>query len=146
VAYAEYALGVLKLRSGDSAAAESWLRQALAIRRSTTQDAPRETVRTLVWLGQAQGARDPAGALATMLQADSLARAKLSTGDPVRSRAAIGLAVALARRGRTAEAEPMYRRAMVALAARIGDTHPFVSAACDAGRASGLEAGNVCAD
>jgi hypothetical protein len=40
----------------------------------------------------------------------------------------------------------MYRRAMVALAARIGDTHPFVSAACDAGRASGLEAGNVCAD
>ena len=145
VAYAEYALGVLALRKNDPAAAEAWLRQALEIRRASLQDSPRETVRTLVWLGQAQRARSPAASLATMLEADSLAAATLSAGDPVRSRAAIGLAVTLALRGRTVEAEPMYRRAMAALAARIGDTHPFVHAACEAGRASGLEASDICA-
>ena len=144
VGYSLYALGVLELRRGDPAAAERWLRQGLAIRRTTTEDSPRETVRTLIWLAQAQDARAERGALATMRQADSLARATLRAGDPVRSRAAIGLAVALARRGRAAEVEPMFRRAMAALAGQIGDAHPFVHAACEAGRASGLEAGRVC--
>ena len=79
-----------------------------------------------------------------MGQADSLARATLAPGDPVRSRAAIGLAVSLARHGRASDAQPLYRSALAALAERIGDLHPFVQAACAAGRASGLHGGAVC--
>jgi eukaryotic-like serine/threonine-protein kinase len=144
VAYGLYALGVLDLRRGDPAAAERDLRQALAIRRATAEDSPRETVRTLIWLSQAQLARSEAEAGATMREADSLARATLAPGDPVRSRAAVGYAVVLARAGRMVAAEPAYRDAMDSLVARLGDTHPLVRAACEAGSASGLAAGRVC--
>jgi tetratricopeptide (TPR) repeat protein len=144
VAYALYALGVLALHRGDAPAAEGWLRQALAIRRSTTGDAPRETARTLVWLGEAQLAREETAALATMQEADSLAAATLDPLDPVRSRAAIGLALALARRGDSARAAPMYLRAVTNLAGRIGDRHPFVRTACVEGRAARLDGGTAC--
>ncbi|HKK27943.1 MAG TPA: tetratricopeptide repeat protein [Gemmatimonadota bacterium] len=146
VGYALYALGVLDMQRRDAPAAEAWFRKALAIRRATSGDAPRETARTLVWLGAAQMARGEAAAGATLREADSLARATLATADPVRTRAAIGLAEAEARAGDRASVEPAYREALASLAARIGPAHPFVRDACATGRAAGLDGGATCAE
>jgi len=145
VGYALYALGVLAMRRGDASGAETRFREALAIRRTASGDAPRETVRTLVWLGEAQMARGAPAARASFREADSLARATLAPADPVRTRAAIGLAEAVARAGDAAAAEPAYRGAVAALAARIGPDHPFVREACETGRAAGLDGGASCA-
>ncbi len=144
VGYAMHALGVLDLRRGDLAAAERWLRQALAIRETTTEDSPRETVRTLVRLGQVQLARREPDTEPTYERADSLARARLAPTDPVRERATVGLSLALARDGRRRVADTMYLHAMSALAARLGALHPLVEQDCAAGENEGLEAGTVC--
>jgi serine/threonine-protein kinase len=146
VAYSLNALGVLSLHRGDAPAAEAWFRQALAIRRPITGDSPRETARTLVWLAQAQAARGEPGSESTIRDADSLARARLDPNDPVRIRAAIGLALALERRGDSAAAAPLFSRSVTALAARIGTAHPFVRQACAAGKATGLDGGADCAN
>ncbi|HEY7235591.1 MAG TPA: serine/threonine-protein kinase, partial [Gemmatimonadaceae bacterium] len=60
LAYPLHSLGILALDRGDPRAAEGWFRQALAIRRRGG-DAPRETVRTLVRLAQAQLAAGDTG-------------------------------------------------------------------------------------
>ncbi len=138
VGYAEHALGVLAFHRGDLPQAESWLQRAKTLRESTKGDSPRETARTLVRLGQVQMARHERGALATYREADSLARATLDSLDPVRSRAAVGLAIALAGRGERPIADTMYSRAVAALAGRIGAEHPIVREDCAAGRAVGL--------
>ncbi len=145
VAYSLNALGILALRRGDARAAEDWFRQALAIRITGTGDSPRETARTLIWLSQAQAARGEPAAAATIRQADSLARATLAPDDPVRIRAAIGLALAIARQGDRSAAAPLFSGALAALAARVGAAHPFVRQACADGIALGLSGGAGCA-
>jgi hypothetical protein len=62
----------------------------------------------------------------------------------VRSRAAIGLALAEARRGDTADAAPLYTSAVKALSDRIGGDHPFVREACTEGDSLRLAGGGVC--
>ncbi len=144
VGYAEHALGVLYLHHGDLARAEQWLGRARALREGTRGDSPRETARTLVRLGQVQLARQEPAALATYREADSLARATLDSLDPVRSRAAAGLAIVLAGRGERAVADTMYTRAMTALVGRIGAQHPIVREDCAAAGGAGLRDASVC--
>jgi tetratricopeptide (TPR) repeat protein len=143
LAYPLHSLGILALNRGDPRAAEGWLRQALAIRRHGG-DAPRETARTLVRLAQARLAAGDTPVETILREADSLARARIEPDDPVRSRAAIGLALAEVRRGDRADGGPLYARSMEALADRIGQTHPFLREACAAGAALGLDAGGAC--
>jgi len=144
VGYALYALGVLALHRGDFSQAERWFRQALVIRRTTTQDSPRETVRTLLWLGETELARG-GRADATMREADSLAAATLAADDPVRARTDLGLAIAMAHAGAVRDAEPRFRDGVSRLATRVGALHPFVLGACQAGRDVGLDGGSACA-
>ncbi len=144
VGYAEHALGVLYFHHGDLSRAERWLDRARTLRETTKGDSPRETARTLVRLGQVQLARREPTALPTYREADSLARATLDSLDPVRSRAAVGLAIALARRGGHAPADTMYLHAMTNLAARIGAQHPIVREDCEAAVRAGLHGAGVC--
>jgi serine/threonine-protein kinase len=144
VAYPLHSLGILALHRGDPRAAEGFFREALAIRRTGTGDSPRETSRTLVRLGLARFAAGDAGYEASFREADSLARSTLDRNDPVRNRASIRLALAEARHGNRAAAAPRYASAVRALASRIGDTHPFVKAACADGAALGLTAEGAC--
>lgn len=143
VAYPMHALGILALERGEPRAAEGWFRQALAIRRRGT-DSPRETVRTLVRLAQAQLAAGDSGVETTLREADSLARARIEPGDPVRSRAAIGLALAQVRRGNRGDGAPLYAQSIKTLADRVGTGHPSVRAACADGTALGLDDGAAC--
>jgi len=142
-AYPLHALGLLVLRRGDDRAAETWFRQALAIRRHGG-DAPRETVRTLVRMGQAQVASTDADAERTLREADSLARARIEPDDPVRSRAAIALALAGARSGGGAVAASSYASSLRSLSERVGRSHPWTREACAEGAALGLEQDDVC--
>jgi tetratricopeptide (TPR) repeat protein len=138
-----HSLGILALRRGDARAAERWFRQALAIRRHGG-DSPRETMRTLVRLGQAQLAADHADAAATLREADSLARARIEPDDPVRSRAAIALALAAVRSGDPADAVSAYTSALRSLSERVGRMHPWTREACAQAAVLGLGADDVC--
>jgi serine/threonine-protein kinase len=160
VGYSLHALGVRALRAGEPGAAADWFRQALAIRRDSESDAPREEVRSLVGLGRALSGmerggagggeggargrgsaadRGPGGdAVPVLREALALARETLDPGDPVRSEARAALGLALAATG--ADAAPHFREGVGALAGRIGSSHPELLRWCARGQRAGLEA------
>ncbi|HET7584929.1 MAG TPA: tetratricopeptide repeat protein [Gemmatimonadaceae bacterium] len=141
VGYSLWALGVLALRNGRPAEAERWLRDALTIRRTTSGDAPRETVRTLVWLGEAQLAAGEESAETSFREADSLARSTLAATDPVRTRAAVGVALAAAHRVGAPAVASDFHEAIGLLAQELGPEHPFVRHACAQARSVSLDSG-----
>jgi serine/threonine protein kinase len=144
VGYTLQALGTLEQRRSDHLGAAAWLEQALALRRQTARDAPRETVRTLTALGDSYRRLGHPETARILREADDLARAALKVGDPVRSQANAALAVWLATHSDPA-AGAMFAEAADALAGRIGAVHPLVTELCAVGREVGLSASETCA-
>ncbi len=138
-AYVLQALGLVAYNQGRLPEAERRYREALAIRRAQgRRDRPTVTVLTLVVLGHALRDQNSPEALVTFREADSLARARVPATHPYRLRAEIGLALALADQGDTAQAEPIYQQNLEALAGQLGPQHPWVRLACSRGVRAGL--------
>lgn len=138
-AYVLHSLGILARRQGDLETAESRFRQALAIRRPASRDAPMVTVQTFDALADVlleQG--DPAEALALAQEGLALAEERLPEGHPVRGAAAAQLGIALAATGDGEAGAQRFGQGIITLADRIGAGHPTTRQLCEAAVAAGV--------